>query len=104
MVSLATPVLTHRYLTLDQQRPYYLGMTRYLILATILAACVDSQPAQLPATDQCGTYPSHGHYSVTYDQRAGSAVAVMPRADFDALVAERIAAKEWALCVGGEAP
>lgn len=103
MVSLATPVLPQCYLTLGRPWPYYLGMTRYLILAIALTACVDPQPNQLP-TDQCGIYPSHGHYSVTYDQRAGSAVAVLPRADFDALVAERIAAKEWALCVGGEAP
>jgi hypothetical protein len=67
------------------------------ILALALTACVDqADPTPSPA-DACGPIPSRGHYTVTY----GDGTATLSRADFDALVAERGALKEWAVCMGG---
>ena len=64
---------------------------RLIFLCVLLISCVDaSSPAD------CGPYPTHGHYAVSYVQNS----AVLSRTDFDALVAERTAAKEWAYCVG----
>jgi len=75
-------------------------MTRYIIAALMLTltACVD----QLPATEQCGGYPAHGHYSAAYELRGTESVVVLSRADFDQMVADAHATKEWALCVAGE--
>lgn len=74
-----------------------------LVATLVLVACSVDRPAGggLPATQECGTYPSHGDYTVSYEQRAGVRVAVLSDADFSALMDERHASKDWAYCVAG---
>lgn len=73
----------------------YIGFT----VCAIGSCAVDK-----PVDDVCGPIPSRGSYTVTYSTVNGQSVAIMPRADFDALTAERHALKEWALCMGGTIP
>jgi hypothetical protein len=72
---------------------------RFAIFAIVATACVTDPPTE--PTD-CGPIPRSAGYTVRYAVVDGAPVAIVPRADFEAITANRHDLKAWALCASGE--